>query len=127
MHIIQLVQHSIECALSYIDPILPDGGQRRPCEAAHWDVIKTQNTDILGNPKTHLQAVDHNAVSQQVVAADDSGTASLQNPGQVQRKTFVDEVRITGKGFVHMQTVGFHSTEESGVALPVYIGLQSAA
>ena len=96
MHIIQLVQHSIECALSNVDPILPNGGQRRPCEAAHWNVIKAQNTDIFRNPKTHLQAVDHNAVSQQVVAADDSGTTGLQNPGQVQRKTFVDKIRVTG-------------------------------
>ena len=64
MHIVQLVQHSIETTLANVDPVLTDGGQCRESKAAHGNIVKADNADILGNPITHLSAVDHNAVGQ---------------------------------------------------------------
>ena len=102
MHIVQLVEHSIEGTLANIDPILTDGGQGRERVAAHGDVVKTHDADIVRNPQTHFFQMHHHTVGQQIVAADDGGAAGIQNPGQVLRQTIIDKIRVTGQRFIHV-------------------------
>ena len=77
MDIVHLAGEGVQGAPAKVFPVLTDGGQGRERVAAERNIIKTQNTDILGNPKAKLIAVDHNAVRQNIVAADDGGAAFL--------------------------------------------------
>ena len=77
MDVVHLAGEGVQCAPPKIFPVLTDGGQGREGIAAERNIVKTQDADILGNPKAKLIAVDHNAVRQNIMAADDGGAALL--------------------------------------------------
>ena len=127
IHMIELVEHCVERALADVGAVLTNGGQGRQGIAAQRDIVKAKNTDIVGNTKSQLVAVDDRAVSQQIVTADNGGSAGIQYPGQVRGQTLVDKNRVAGEGFVHIQPAILHSPEKGGMTLPVNIGLQGTA
>ena len=110
---IELVEHCVERALADVGAVLTNGGQGRQGIAAQRDIVKAKNTDIVGNTKSQLVAVDDRAVSQQIVAADDGGAAGIQYPGQVRGQTLVDKNRVAGKGFVHIQPIVLHARKKA--------------
>jgi len=58
------IQHGEESTFADVGAVLTDGGQRRHGIAAQRDIVKAQNADILRDPQTKLNAVDHHTVGQ---------------------------------------------------------------
>lgn len=74
---VHLAGEGVESASAQVLPILADSGQRWDGVAAQGDIIEAQDAHILRHTKSQLLAVNHNAVGQNIMAADNGGTALM--------------------------------------------------
>jgi len=74
---VELTGKGIECTLTQCGAVLPNGGQGRCSIAAEGNVIMSHNADVLRHPQSQFAAVEHGAVGQHIMTADNGSTAIL--------------------------------------------------
>ena len=88
-HAVQQAGQGVKPALAQLGAVLPDGGQGRGSVIAQGQVVEADDAQVLGDAQPQLQAVKHDGVGQQVVAAQD-GSHILAQQG---REVFLETQR----------------------------------
>ena len=126
MDLIDLAGQCVVSTLAQFRTILSQRGQRRIGAAAERQVIDTDDAEFLWNLNSHLRTMDHYRVCQQVVAADDGGTALLDQAGQMLVDTVSGQVSMTRQGTIIIQPVFAKVAEEGKVTFLEDVGTQTS-
>ena len=125
-HTVQQARQGVKPALAQLGAVLPDGGQGRGSVVAQGQVVEADDAQVLGDAQPQLQAVKHDGVGQQVVAAQDGSHILAQQGREVFLETLGKIVVAPSQMMVIWQPVFAQCMEKGEVALLVHIGAETA-
>ena len=126
-HPVQQAVQRVVAAFAELQPVLPDGGQRRGGVGAEGQVVEADDAQLFGHPDAQLEAADEGGVGHQVVAAQNGRHPLREHPGQVGVHALGEVVRVPRHRVAGGQLAAAHLVEKALVPHLIDVAAQRAA